>query len=153
MNEEQRERWGSRTRLENGLEYEIHRSGWKDGPDRFIYISGYYGESPVVEIPAEIAGLPVTRIGDFAFLRCAHVTTVKLPDSLTDINCGAFWDCTALAEINIPDNCDGFGGDAFKNCPSLPAETRALLKERDYFGVVGIFGEDETPDKDTPDAQ
>ncbi|GHV95057.1 hypothetical protein AGMMS50293_13770 [Spirochaetia bacterium] len=143
MNEEQRERWGSRTRLESGLEYEIHRSGRKGEPERFIYISHYNGKSPVVEIPAEIAGLPVTHIGDFAFAGCDHVTTVKLPECLTDINCDAFCDCTALAEINIPDACDGFGGDAFKNCPSLPAETRALLKERDYFGLAGIFGEDD----------
>jgi hypothetical protein len=148
MNEEQRERWGSRTRLDNGLEYEIHRSGWKGGPERFIYISNYNGESPIVEIPAEIAGLPVTHIGDFAFQGCAHVTTVKLPETLTDINCGAFWDCTSLAEINIPDSCDGFGEDAFTNCPNLPEETRALLKERDYFGAVGILGEDDPEEGD-----
>ncbi|GHV89500.1 hypothetical protein AGMMS50268_00030 [Spirochaetia bacterium] len=145
MNEEQRERWGSRTRLENGLEYEIHRSGWGSS-ERFICISGYNGESPVVEIPAEIAGLPVTHIGDFAFLRCTHITGVKFPENLTDIDAGAFLDCTALSEINIPGNCDGFGVDAFKNCPNLSPKTRALINERDYFG--GALGEDEEPSQE-----
>jgi hypothetical protein len=54
-----------------------------------------------VEIPAEIGGLPVVRIGTGAFMGAA-ITSVILPDTLAEIGAFAFQNCTGLTEITVP---------------------------------------------------
>ena len=61
-------------------------------------------------------------IGDSAFYGTA-LTTVTLPESLTDINSSAFAECTQLKEIAIPDNVRTIGSGAFQNCAQLTTAT------------------------------
>ena len=53
-----------------------------------------------VDVPAQIAGLPVTVIGDNAFTG-REVTSVTLPESIAQIGKYAFKDCRKLEEIVI----------------------------------------------------
>lgn len=70
-------------------------------------------------IPAEIDGVRVTGIGDFAFDGCSGLTSINLPDSLTSIGEGAFRYCNALVSIIIPDSVKSISMMAFENCKSL----------------------------------
>ena len=68
-----------------------------------IEISSYNDNSAEVEIPKEIDGLPVTRIGERAFLYCTSLESITIPDSVTSIEYNAFSTCTSLTSITIPD--------------------------------------------------
>ncbi len=57
-----------------------------------IWISGVKDTSVTeIIIPAEIDGLPVTKIGWNAFSRCSNLISVTFPDSITTIEAGAFF--------------------------------------------------------------
>lgn len=75
-----------------------------------------------VVIPAEADGLPVTRIGDFAF-QSASVTSVTIPDSITSIGDGAFCACFSLTDIVIPDSVTSIGSYLFTDCTALTSVT------------------------------
>ena len=104
-------------------------------------IEKYTGSDSVVEIPAEINGLPVTKIGAGAFDSCAKLTKIRIPDSITAISDGLFnacgikkfrisdsvteigeyafsW-CESLTEIHIPDSVRKIGKWAFVGCKNL----------------------------------
>ena len=61
----------------------------------------------------------VTNIGDYAFWNCRSLTDIVIPDGVTSIGKCAFEGCSVLSSVVIPDSvsCIGFG--AFENCSSL----------------------------------
>jgi hypothetical protein len=63
-----------------------------------ITITGYTGSGGAVTIPDTIAGLPVTSIGDWAFYDTTSLTSVKIPNTVTNIGLGAFSGCTGLTK-------------------------------------------------------
>jgi len=75
------------------------------------------------DIPAEINGVAVTSIGDWAFWDCDSLTSVTIPDSVTSIGNGAFSFCNSLTSITIPNSVTSIGRDAFENCSSLTSIT------------------------------
>lgn len=80
--------------------------------DSEITITGYTGGSSDLTIPSVINGLPITSIGQRAFLNCSSLQSVSLPDSLKKIEREAFWG-TRLVEIDIPDSVTYLGRWAF----------------------------------------
>ncbi|MBQ8297955.1 MAG: leucine-rich repeat domain-containing protein [Ruminococcus sp.] len=82
-------------------------------------IEGYTGSSSEVEVPAEIGGAPVTKIGTYAFEAEYDITSITLPDTITLIGEGAFMDCGSLETINIPEAVTGIDRGAFVACVSL----------------------------------
>lgn len=72
-----------------------------------------------VELPAEIGGKSVTRIGDSAFQGNTAITGVSVPDSVTSIGDSAFAGCTALTHIDLPQTMTSFGREVFNTCTSL----------------------------------
>ena len=80
----------------NGLKYS-RRS------ENSITIIGYTNALPAkVVIPAQINGVPVTRIDDNAFRDCYAMTSVTIPESVTSIGDMAFSWCDGLTEVSIP---------------------------------------------------
>ncbi len=75
-----------------------------------------------LEIPAEIAGLPVTSIGEAAF-RSSLLTSITIPDSVTSIGKGGFVNCSRLTSITIPDGVISIEDWAFHRCSSLASVT------------------------------
>lgn len=73
----------------------------------------------VVEVPAEIDGLPVKVAGEHAFAGNQNVTEFKLPDTLTTLGKGAFWGDTALTSVTIPEGVTQIKDETFLNCMSL----------------------------------
>lgn len=61
----------------------------------------------------------VTNIKDYAFKGCEFLETVVLPDSITGIYGEAFSGCSALNSINIPESVTTIGQSAFYGCSSL----------------------------------
>ena len=54
-----------------------------------------------------------------AFGYCEKLTSVKLPDGLTEIPQGCFYQCKSLRTIDIPDTVTKIGPDAFNFCINL----------------------------------
>ena len=52
-----------------------------------------------VEIPATYNGKPVVAIENAAFEYCSNLTSVTIPDSLTNIGEWAFYNCSGLTSI------------------------------------------------------
>ena len=74
-------------------------------------------------IPAEIDGLPVTSIGNYAFEHCSGLTSVTIPDSVKSIGNYAFEYCSGLTAITIPDSVTSIGNYAFSDCSGLTSIT------------------------------
>src|SRR5215475_2218309 len=83
-----------------------------------ITITGYTGAGGAVNIPANIIGLPVTAIGDWAFYSTS-LTSVDIPSSITSIGDYAFDSCFSLTSVTIPDSVTNLGVYAFPWCYSL----------------------------------
>ena len=61
----------------------------------------------------------VTEIGDFAFSGCVALKSVKFPDSLHKFGICAFFGCYALSSINIPEGTEIISEQCFYGCSSL----------------------------------
>jgi len=91
-----------------------------------ITITAYGGPGGAVAIPATINGLPVTSIGDLAFdgsYANYSLTSVTIPNGVTNIGSFAFNQCRSLANITIPDTVTSIGNGAFYLCSSLTSIT------------------------------
>ncbi len=58
-------------------------------------------------------------IAEFAFLLCKKLTSITIPDSVTEIGTYAFSGCRGLTSVTIPDSVTKIGGGAFANCDNL----------------------------------
>ena len=72
-----------------------------------------------LELPAEIGGKSVTRIGDSAFQGNTAITGVSVPDSVTSIGDSAFAGCPKLTSVTIPDSVTSLGDSVFSGCSAL----------------------------------
>jgi hypothetical protein len=109
-----------------------------------ITITGYTGTGGAVVIPSVINGYPVNSLGIFAFSPAPGgpiITSVVMPDSVTNIGRDAFYDCggltnivistnvtlldnevfcfTGLTSFTFPNGITNIGISAFDNCISL----------------------------------
>ncbi len=85
-----------------------------------IFITGYTDDLPsVVNIPAKIGGISVTKISGTAFSNCRNLTSITIPDSVTSIGSSAFSNCKSLTNITIPDSVTQIYNHAFCGCKSL----------------------------------
>src|ERR1700679_451685 len=85
---------------------------------RAVTITGYTGSGGAVTIPATINGHPVTSIGASAFLD-SSLTSVTIPNTITNIGDSAFYGCIDLPGVTIPNSVTSIGQYAFEECYSL----------------------------------
>jgi hypothetical protein len=78
-----------------------------------ITITGYTGSGGAVTIPSTITGRSVTSIREDAFSWYGYrLTSVTIPDSITNIGIGAFYRCTSLTAITVNTNNPAFSSVA-----------------------------------------
>lgn len=82
-------------------------------------ITKYKGAGGTVEIPATLGGYPVTGIKMQAFVECASLKSVSMPESVTWIGDSAFAGCTGLESVELPAGLKSIGENAFYSCTSL----------------------------------
>ena len=73
----------------------------------------------VVEIPSSINGTCVKRIGTDAFEYCYSLSSITIPNTVTDIGNRVFSNCRNLTSITIPNSVTYIGDYTFKNCYKL----------------------------------
>ncbi len=61
----------------------------------------------------------ITNIGNSAFKNCSSLTHIALPDNITKISDSVFEGCSSLTSIIIPKNVMSIGSSAFEDCSSL----------------------------------
>ena len=91
------------------LEYEIL-------PDGTLCITESEDVAGDLVIPAQIDGRPVTVIGARAFEANGELTSVTLPEGLTEIQRHAFCECESLCSIRLPSTLRCIGSSAFRAC-------------------------------------
>ncbi len=105
----------------------FHRKGEQVNPaSDFAYtadggevtITDYIGTSEHVLIPDAIDGLPVTALGHRAFYE-KTVTTVVVPDSVTEIGAACFSGDNYLVSLTLPDGLAELSYGALESCYSL----------------------------------
>lgn len=61
----------------------------------------------------------VTEIGTYAFSGCKNLASISIPNRVTVIKDYAFGACFSLTSVNIPDSVTELGRRVFSNCSSL----------------------------------
>lgn len=80
-------------------------------------------------------------IDESAFEQCNSLTSVTIPNSVTEIRVGAFSYCLNLASITIPNSVTRIGDDAFRDCENL-ASIRSFAVNPPECGTRTFLGVD-----------
>lgn len=87
--------------------------------NRYVSVTRYEGDDTEVVIPDEMGGIPVKAISREAFCGNKYITSVRIPDGVTDIGKYAFSGCIGLSSVTFPENLRNVGEGAFYGCRSL----------------------------------
>lgn len=86
----------------------------------------------------------VIAIGDYAFQNYATITSVTIPNSITEIGQGAFRNCSAIKSLTIPNSVTTIEKYAFVNCSAL-TEINVENGNKNYSSQDGVlFNYDKT---------
>ena len=112
---------GAEPVISSGIVYRISED------ESYAIVDSYQGDRKEVVISATYNGVPVKVIGEDAFKRSA-ISSVVIPDSVTEICDEAFNECSALTEIYIPRSVEKMGAGVFGGCVRLVVRSAALSK-------------------------
>ncbi len=119
---------------DSGVAYRVSDDG------TYIIIEGYNDILPVVNIEAEIDGLPVKEIAESAFQNRDHIYSVTIPDTVEKIGEAAFRNCINLISVKLPSNLAELPFECFRDCKLLGSITlpQTLIKidDRAFFGCT-----------------
>lgn len=97
-----------------GFEFDLSN----DKNSYILYSVGECTDKNVV-IPSTYKDLPVTVIGQKAFMNQDSLSSVVIPNSITTIENAAFYGCSSLTSLEIPNSVTSIGELAFFRCSSL----------------------------------
>ena len=101
-------------------------------------IQGYNCLGTKVIIPSTINGVEVKIIGYGTFYKCNSLTSITIPNCVTDIEDCAFQGCDSLTDITIPDRVTKIGESLFASCKNLISIT-VNNDNPNYMSVDGIL--------------
>ena len=96
------------------FEYEV-----VNGEARITNYLKLFERDPVLVIPDELDGYPVTCIGREAFQKYTELTDLTIPDSVKTLEINAFKECTNLTNVTIPAGVTSIEYNPFPDCASL----------------------------------
>jgi|GEM_PF-872324 len=83
-------------------------------------LTAYTGTGGDVTIPRkDVDGSDVYKIDYEVFMDNTTVTSVTIPDTITEIGFSAFKGCTNMTSVTLPDSLAKMGPRAFENCTAL----------------------------------
>ena len=84
----------------------------------------------------------VTEIGGWAFSGCSGLTSITIPNSVTTINGLTFSGCTGLTSIDIPNSVTSIGPSAFQDCSGLTSivmpKYLTKISESTFYGCTSL---------------
>lgn len=105
-------------------------------------ITKYKGAGGAVEIPATLGGYPVTGIQMQAFIECASLKSVSMPESMTWIGDSAFAGCTGLEQVEFSPNLTAIGSKSFYSCSDLTSvvvpDKVTSIESLAFFGCLKL---------------
>lgn len=105
-------------------------------------IRKYKGAGGTVEIPATLGGYPVTGIKMQAFIECASLKSVSMPESMTWIGDSAFAGCTGLEQVEFSPNLTAIGPNSFYSCNGLTSvvvpDKVTSIESLAFFGCLKL---------------
>lgn len=91
---------------------------WIPELENKIELTAYYGEATKVEIPSQVDGYPIVKIGN-AFENNVSIEEIYMPDSVENIAGYAFQGCTNLKKVRFSQNLKHLGIYSFAKCENL----------------------------------
>ena len=108
-------------------------------PNRILAGGKYYGVTSVEEyafmkcehLTSVFLNNSISNVGRFAFADCSDLVSVRLPNSINNIKDYTFSSCISLSDIIIPASVTSIGEGAFADCTklqsiTLPANTTSI---------------------------
>lgn len=91
---------------------------------------------------ATLGGYPVTGIQMQAFIECASLKSVSMPESMTWIGDSAFAGCTGLEQVEISPNLTAIGSKSFYSCNGLTSvvvpDKVTSIASLAFFGCLNL---------------
>ena len=112
---------------------------YSQSEEGFIVIEGFNDVGSVLDIPAEIDGLPVRRVADQACRGNAAIIELRLPETLETIGESAFAECPNLLRVSMAGGTvigfRAFSDDRALLSVTLP-DTLTEIEDEAFFGCV-----------------
>lgn len=87
-------------------------------------------------------GTLVNMIGNCAFKNCAKLTTIVLPDLLSELGTSAFHGCSALTAVKLPSALTKIKPSTFENCVALKDVTfndyLSTISDKAFSGCTAL---------------
>ena len=91
--------------------------------DNLRYADTYLVEAVDKTLDSYIIKEGTKWLGEYAFSDCSSLTSIEIPNSVTNIGEGAFIYCSSLTSVTIGNNVTSIGDHAFYNCTGLTSIT------------------------------
>lgn len=104
-----------------GIYYEILKKETDCKEQKYAVVTDADKKLNEIDIPGELNGCPVEKIGKKAFLGCKGLRRVSIPYSISSVGEWAFAFCDNLVRVEMPRRRVEWGKGVFKNDNSLSA--------------------------------
>ena len=102
-----------------------------------VTITGFSGDEEALTIPALLHGMPVNTIAEDAFAFHSGISSIVLPDSVTEIGAGAFRNMRDLSAITLPSSLQQLPAEALANTALAELTVPAALQFIDPTALRG----------------